>query len=112
MRVSRVLQGRLLKVKVAQDDLGNLRRLMAGRVDVAVIERSVACYLMNTHFKPAEVADLRSHPKLFTNQFATHLMLSEKLPQSAKRMKASNRGLAQLKSPRNTLHCCNTRNAV
>ena len=82
-----------LKVELAQDDLGNLRRLVAGRVDVAVIERNVACYLMNAHFKPAEVADLRAHPKLLTNQFTTHLMLSEKLPQSAERMKAFNRGL-------------------
>lgn len=86
-----------LKVELAQDDLGNLRRLVAGRVDVAVIERNVACYLMNAHFKPAEVAVLRAHPKLLTNQFTTHLMLSEKLPQSAERMKAFNRGLAQLK---------------
>ena len=86
-----------LRLEIGQDDLGNLRRLVAGRVDLAVIERNVACYLMNAHFKPAEVADLRAHPKLLTNQFTTHLMLSEKLPQSAERMKAFNRGLAQLK---------------
>lgn len=86
-----------LRVEIGQDDLGNLRRLVAGRVDVAVMERNVACYLMNAHFKPAEVADLRAHPKLLTNQFTTHLMLSEKLPQSAERIKAFNRGLAQLK---------------
>lgn len=86
-----------LKVELAQDDLGNLRRLVAGRVDVAVIERNVACYLMNAHFTAAEAAGLRAHPKLLTNQFTTHLMLSDKLPQSAERMKAFNRGLAQLK---------------
>lgn len=86
-----------LKVEVAQDDLSNLRRLVAGRVDVAVIERNVACYLMNEHFTPDEVASLRAHPKLLTSQFTTHLMLSDKLPQSAERMKAFNRGLAQLK---------------
>ena len=86
-----------LKVEVAQDDLSNLRRLVAGRVDVAVIERNVACYLMKEHFTPDEVASLRAHPRLLTSQFTTHLMLSEKLPQSAERMKAFNRGLAQLK---------------
>ena len=84
-------------MELAQDDLGNLRRLVAGRVDVAVIERNVACYLMQTHFKPAEVARLRVHPKLLSNQFTTHLMLSDKLPQSAERMRAFNQGLAQLK---------------
>ena len=86
-----------LKVELAQDDLGNLRRLVAGRVDVAVIERNVACHLMYAHFKPAEVARLRVHPKLLSNQFTTHLMLSDKLPQSAERMRAFNQGLAQLK---------------
>lgn len=86
-----------LKVEISQDDLGNLRRLVAGRVDVVVIERNVACYLMNAHFKQDEVADFRAHPKLLTNQFTTHLMMSEKLPQSAERMKAFNQGLAQLK---------------
>jgi len=86
-----------LKVEVAQDDLSNLRLLLAGRLTVAVIERNVACYLMRVHFNPPDVADLRAHPKLLTNQFTTHLMLSEKLPQSAERMKAFNAGLAQLK---------------
>ena len=86
-----------LRVELAQDDLGNLRRLVAGRIDVVVIERNVACYLMTANFKPSEVADLRAHPKLLTDKFTTHLMLSEKLPQSAERMKAFNRGLALLK---------------
>ena len=87
----------VLQVEIAQDDLSNVRRLVAGRVDVAIIERNVACYLMGAHFKPADVADLRSHPQLLTTQFTTHLMLSEKLPKSAQRMEAFNRGLAQLK---------------
>ena len=100
-----------LQVEFAQDDLGNLRRLVAGRVDVVVIERNVACYLMNANFKPEAVAGLRAHPKLLTNQFTTHLMLSDKLPQSAERMKAFNRGLAQLKKSKDyaallqTAHC-------
>ncbi len=86
-----------LTVEVAQDDLSNLRRMVAGRVDVTVIERNVACYLMNEHFTPDEVAPLRAHPRLLTNQFTTHLMLSKKIPESAERMKAFNLGLAQLK---------------
>lgn len=59
-----------LRVEWANDDLGNLRRLVAGRVDIAVMERNVACYLMNAHFMPSEVTGLRAHPKLLTNQFS------------------------------------------
>lgn len=86
-----------LKVELAQDDLGNLRRLVAGRIELAVIERNVACYLLQAHFTPQERVNLRVHPRLLTQQFTTHLMLSEKLPQSAERMAAFNKGLAQLK---------------
>lgn len=82
-----------IKVEFAPDDLANLRRLVAGRVDVVPMERNMACFLMKAHFAAAEVASLRAHPKLLTNQFTTHLMLSEKLPQSAERMKAFNQGL-------------------
>ncbi len=82
-----------LKVEFASDDLSNLRRLVAGRLDVVPMERNMACYLMHAHFSPAEVASLRAHPKLLTHQFTTHLMLSSKLPESRARMKAFNQGL-------------------
>ncbi|MBC7919082.1 MAG: transporter substrate-binding domain-containing protein, partial [Rhodoferax sp.] len=89
-----------LKVEFAADDLSNLRLLVAGRLDLVPLERNVACYLMGAHFQPAEVAMLRAHPRLLTNNFTTHLMLSKKLPQSAARMAAFNRGLKVLqKSP-------------
>ncbi|MEY4737892.1 MAG: hypothetical protein RL302_2211 [Pseudomonadota bacterium] len=83
----------VIKVEFAQDDLTNLRRLVAGRIDVVPMERNMACFLMKTQFASVEVASLRAHPKLLTNQFTTHLMLSVKLPQSAERMKVFNQGL-------------------
>ena len=70
-----------------------MRLLLAGRLDVVPIERNVACYLMGAHLVPAEAAQLRAHPRLLTRQFTTHLMLSDKLPQSAARMRAFNQGL-------------------
>lgn len=87
----------VLKVEFATDDLNNLRLLVAGRIDVVPMERNMACYLMNAHFKPEETADLRAHPRLLTDHFTTHLMLSDKLPASAARMQDFNRGLALLK---------------
>lgn len=82
-----------LNVLLAGDDLANLRLLLAGRLDVVPIERNVACFLMEKHLLPAEAAQLRAHPHWLTQQFTTHLMLSNKLPQSAERMRAFNQGL-------------------
>lgn len=87
----------VLKVEFASDDLNNLRLLVAGRIDVLPMERNMACALMKTHFKPEETLDLRAHPRLLTEHFTTHLMLSEKLPSSAARMQDFNRGLALYK---------------
>lgn len=87
----------VLKVEFALDDLTNLRRLVAGRIDVVPMERNVACYLIATHFKPEEVTSLRAHPKLLTNAFTTHLMLSSAVPQSEERMRAFNAGLREIR---------------
>jgi len=86
-----------LKVEFAKDELTNLRLLLGGRVDVVPMERNTACFLMKTQFTPSEVVHLRAHPRLLTDQFTTHLMLSQKLPQSAQRMKAFNQGLRAVK---------------
>lgn len=87
----------ILKVDFASDDLNNLRLLVAGRIDVVPMERNMACALMKMHFKPEETRDLRAHPRLLTDHFTTHLMLSEKLPASVARMRDFNRGLALYK---------------
>jgi polar amino acid transport system substrate-binding protein len=86
-----------LQVEFAKDELTNLRLLLGGRVDVVPMERNTACFLMKTQFTPGQVTRLRAHPRLLTDQFTTHLMLSKKLPQSAKRMKAFNQGLREVK---------------
>jgi len=87
----------VLKVEFALDDLTNLRRLVAGRIDVVPMERNVACYLMAAHFKPEEVTGLRAHPKLLTTAFTTHLMLSSAVPGNVQRMKAFNDGLREIR---------------
>lgn len=87
----------VLHAAVAQDDLANLRLLIGGRLDVVPMERNVACYLMQHHFMDSEVQDLRAHPRLFAPHFTTHVMFSDKLPESAARLKAFNQGLRALK---------------
>ncbi|MDT7514170.1 substrate-binding periplasmic protein [Rhodoferax mekongensis] len=86
-----------LKTVVAPDDIANLRLLIGGRLDVVPMERNVACYLMQHHFMDSEVQDLRAHPRLFAPNFTTHVMFSDKLPDSAARLQAFNRGLRALK---------------
>lgn len=86
-----------LKTVVAPDDIANLRLLIGGRLDVVPMERNVACYLMQHHFMDSEVQDLRAHPRLFAPYFTTHVMFSDKLPDSAARLQAFNRGLRALK---------------
>ncbi len=86
-----------LTTVAAPDDLASLRLLIAGRLDVVPMERNVACYLMQHHFRDSEVQDLRAHPRPFAPNFTTHVMFSDKLPQSAARLAAFNRGLRVLK---------------
>ncbi|WNO05002.1 substrate-binding periplasmic protein [Rhodoferax mekongensis] len=86
-----------LKTVVAPDDIANLRLLIGGRLDLVPMERNVACYLMQHHFMDSEVQDLRAHPRLFAPNFTTHVMFSDKLPDSAARLQAFNRGLRALK---------------
>lgn len=87
----------VLDARLASDDLANLRLLMGGRLDVVPMERNVACYLMQHHFADHEVRDLRAHPRPFAPNFTTHVMFSDKLPESAARLTAFNRGLRALK---------------
>lgn len=89
-------QGKL-QVDWAADDIINLRKLIAGRIDLVPLDRNVACYLLDTHFTPQQTRLLRAHPRLLTPNFTTHLMLSQNLPASAERMQAFNRGLRALR---------------
>lgn len=87
-----------LKVDWSPDDLATLRKLVAGRVDIVPLDRNVACFLLDTHFTPAEAALVRAHPRLITENFTSHLMLSKQRPDSAARMAVFNQGLARLRS--------------
>lgn len=86
-----------LTVDLAEDDISNLRKLVAGRVDVVPLDRNVACYLLDAHFTAEQAAHVRAHTKLLTPNFTTHLMMSRKLPASAARVAAFNRGLQILR---------------
>lgn len=87
-----------LKVDWVPDDTALLRMLIAGRVDIAPLDRNVACQLLEQHFKSEDWRRIAAHPKLITDTFTSHLMLPKLRPDSAARLQRFNRGLAQLRS--------------
>lgn len=93
----RMVKDGTLQSDVAPDDVSNLHKLLAGRVDVVPLDRNVACDLLGAKFTGEQAHRVRAHPKLFVPDFTTHVMMSEKLPESARRMEAFNRGLKALR---------------
>ncbi|WP_298213008.1 transporter substrate-binding domain-containing protein [Acidovorax sp.] len=93
----RMAKDGLLLADVAPDDVSNLNKLLAGRVDIVLLDRNVACDLLGSKFTGEQARRVRAHPKLFVPNFTTHVMMSEKLPESARRMKAFNQGLEALR---------------
>ena len=93
----RMVKDGRLRADVAPDDVSNLNKLLAGRVDVVPLDRNVACELLDAKFTGEQARRVRAHPRLFVPDFTTHLMMSEKLPESARRMEAFNRGLKALR---------------
>lgn len=86
-----------LKVDRQKDDLSALKMLLLNRVDVAPMERNVACDLLAHHFSEADGVRLSTHPKWMTETFTTHLMLPRSRPESAGRMAEFNAGLKKLR---------------
>jgi polar amino acid transport system substrate-binding protein len=90
-----VERGQLVVESVAQDEI-NLRKLLAGRIDVFPIDKRVAAGLLHQHFTPADVAQLDYHPKPLYIQ-TVHLMLSRANGANRQLMEQFNRGLKKLR---------------
>lgn len=86
-----------LKADRQKDDLSALKMLLLNRVDVAPMERNVACDLLAHHFTEVEGARLSAHAKWMTESFTTHLMLPRTRPESAARLAQFNTGLKKLR---------------
>lgn len=85
-----------LRTDLTPDDLAALRKLVAGRVDVAPMERNVACDILSRYFTEGEANRLRANPKLMTEAFTTHLLLPRSRPNSQELLQAFNGGLKKL----------------
>lgn len=87
-----------LKVEKLPNDMAALKLLLLKRVDIAPMERNTTCDLLARNFSPADAAQLSAHPKLMTESFTTHLMMSRGLAVSAGRISAFNNGLKKLRA--------------
>ncbi|MEE1674402.1 transporter substrate-binding domain-containing protein [Agarivorans aestuarii] len=86
-----------LKVEYVSSDLLNLKKLLAGRIDVFPSDIHVGYQLINQHFTSEEAALFTHHPKS-VQQTYTHVIFSKKNQQRGEQLLAAfNRGLQKLK---------------
>jgi len=90
-------QGKLKIEKLSSDQVA-LRMLILNRIDIAPMERNVACDLLANHFSTTEATQLAAYPKLMTENFTTHLMLPRSIKSSPERIAAFNSGLKKLRA--------------
>ena len=80
------------------NDVAAIRMLLLDRVDVAPMERNVACDVLQKNFTDADAAKLSVDPKQMMDNFTSHVLLPRSLPESANRTADFNAGLKKLKA--------------
>lgn len=80
----------------AVDDVTNLRKLIAGRIDLALIDKGVAFHLLQTQLRDSAAALTWVEPALA--DMPLYMALSRRSPQLDARLAAFNRGLSELQS--------------
>lgn len=80
------------------NDMAAIKMLLLDRVDVAPMERNVACDVLHKHFNDADAAKLSVDPKQMTDTFTSHVLLPRSLAQSESRLADFNAGLKKLKA--------------
>lgn len=75
-----------------------IRMLLLERVDVAPMERNVACDVLQKNFSEADAAKLSVDPKQMMDTFTSHVLLPRALDTSATRVADFNAGLKKLRA--------------
>jgi polar amino acid transport system substrate-binding protein len=75
-----------------------IRMLLLDRLDVAPMERNVACDVLQKNFTDADAAKLSVDPKQMIDTFTSHVLLPRSLNESAARAADFNAGLKKLKA--------------
>lgn len=80
------------------NDAAAIKMLLLDRVDVAPMERNVACDVLQKNFTEADAAKLSVDPKQMIDTFTSHVLLPRSLAESANRVVDFNAGLKKLKA--------------
>ena len=83
-----------LKLDPSMDDLHNLRKLLVGRIDLALIDKGVARYLLQTHL-PAGLTELTWLEPAVT-EIPLYAALSRRSPDAQAKLTAFNSGLNRM----------------
>jgi polar amino acid transport system substrate-binding protein len=83
-----------LQVELVADDLANLRKLAAGRLDLVVIDRHVASHLLRTQLPQSADSLAAVHPPLETEP--NYVGISRRTAAAEAKWESLNRGLAAL----------------
>jgi polar amino acid transport system substrate-binding protein len=89
------LAGHLNIQRINSDEVA-LRQLLAGRIELFPIAKTVALDLLAQHFTAAERAQLSFHPRALSRH-NQHLLLSRQVAGNAALIERFNRGLARLR---------------
>ncbi|WP_374536738.1 substrate-binding periplasmic protein [Chitinimonas taiwanensis] len=81
--------------EAAVDDLTNLRKLQAGRLDLVLIEQALAAHLLKTQLREADGQLVWLEPALASPPL--YVTLTRGKPQYRKHLAAFNRGLAEIR---------------
>lgn len=82
--------------ETASSDEANFRKLLAKRITVFPMERSVGYMILQKKFSVEEQKQITNHPIPF-HTFRPYLLLSKAVPQNEERMKVFNQGWRKLK---------------
>ncbi|MFZ5570157.1 MAG: substrate-binding periplasmic protein [Thermodesulfobacteriota bacterium] len=87
----------MLQVQRVATDEQNVKKLLAGRVDVVVMSLQVGTYLLRTQFSSEEMVQIAYHPQP-VNKDALYVIFPKSHPKSQEWVTIFNRGLGKLKS--------------
>lgn len=84
-----------LQKEEANDDISNLRKLLAGRLDLVVMDKFVGLYLMQQEI-PDKIGEVEFVSPVLEEK-TLHVLISKKVEDAEAKMKAFNDGLKTLK---------------
>lgn len=90
-------KNRYIEVEEVFKDELNLRKLLAGRIDLFPLEREVGYHLLKTKFSSKEMAKVTYHPKPLGID-GYYLILSKNDKRNKKMMEIFDKGMNELKA--------------